>query len=203
MGNEKNKRITENFYKNLDIILKVYDEQFKIQNELHDYGYTFNLMIQDNYNIEYGDEWNRLIGHLLEDGHFINPHWLGTGEKYLDITNKGRLFWENGKGGYVNKMEAPRIESQRRADLEQSIIDISRIVEANQNSQKWTNIITLIVAGIAAIATVGQWLKPTSTQVQHQKEEKTSCTKNPQLNPYNQPKNHSVLSNKVGETIKE
>ncbi len=153
-AHENNKKIISNYYSKLDMVLKLYFEEFT--DDYKGNSSLFEIIVLDRMKFDSPKEWDILKEKLLEDGYFDNLQWLGPSTLYFSITDKGKLFWNDGKGGYVKEYESEQAEINRRADLEQSIINISRVIELNQKSQKKTNCTTLFFAGAAILISMFQ-----------------------------------------------
>jgi hypothetical protein len=199
-----NKKVVTDFYLKLDKVLKMYFEEFDEKLHLDVMDNFFMFRIKEAVDLT-EKEWDIVVNKLKKDKYLIDFPRIGT-TSFLGLSDEGILFWNDGQGGYVKKFEAERIEAQRRADLEQSIIDISNIIEKNQKGQEKTNKTTLYIAGAAILISLLQLIttlykeeKPQLYLIDNKKN-----THHSHEIPDKEVKTYApVLSNKSGDTIKK
>jgi hypothetical protein len=88
----------------LDLILDIYCT--RVNDESYTF-YPYPFMVENNVkSIELkipDNEWSTLKEKLIEDGYFEMKIKYGENKELFLINQKGKLFWNNGKGGYVKK----------------------------------------------------------------------------------------------------
>ena len=134
---------------NVDLVL-----DFFATNEiaLRGHGVTYDQLLKYCYPDIFrqrGDELNRILRHLENDGYIEKPDTGNTNETYYMITIKGQIFQSN--GGYVGEKTRDNKIDQRLTSLE----------ESRTAREKMIVNLTLILAvgtGIAALIEVLKFL---------------------------------------------
>ncbi len=128
MEKEKEENIVEKINVQLDLVLQYYFENFNLY--LATQGYERIWIQQLLIDLKLEEKDFELINRILiKDGYLEKEDFYF--KKFIKLSDKGILFWNNGHGGYVKQLIEVKEKEKKQKSLDELLILTSKTQIAN------------------------------------------------------------------------